>query len=293
MADLSKRLFYLKNNKNEIYDLLKNVNNSGWLYQPDGLGFEKSIETATLLNRRIILSVKNEFPEISGSMFFDNYNDYKNFEEYVERSQINSDLNDPNNYLKLYYETQDNVNKIGYYKVYINLLEKSEKDLDGLLICNINFQRLSNYLIDEVVTTSNELNLQNNPTFPLGVGTPFIRFGSGFSSVITFEINNTSYIDIPVKFEIDGGFNDPTFENLTNGIKGGYFINATTGSLIVEANTPQYIKNGGVSVAQQQDMTKINFLILSPGNNTIKFDLGQTNTFGAVTIFYTKERLSV
>lgn len=291
--DLNKRVFYLKNSNNEVYDLLGQFSPDSWLYKPQGLGFEKSIDTVTVLNRKIITKVENQFPDISGTVLFKTYTEYSNFEEYVSRSQINSDLNDPNNYLKLYYETQDNVNKIGYYKVYINLLEKSEKDLDGLLICNINFQRLSNYLMDEVVTTSNELNLQNNPTFPLGVGTPFIRFGSGFSSVITFEINNTSYIDIPVKFEIDGGFNDPTFENLTNGIKGGYFINATTGSLIVEANTPQYIKNGGVSVAQQQDMTKINFLILSPGNNTIKFDLGQTNIFGAVTIFYTKERLSV
>lgn len=290
--DLNKRVFYLKNSNNEVYDLLGQFSPDSWLYKPQGLGFEKTINTVTVLNRKIITKVENQFPDISGTVLFKDYTEYSNFEEYASRSQINDDVENPVNYLKLYYQTMSDQD-MGYYLVYIHRLDKSEKETNGRLLCEISFKRLSNYLIDRVLTVNNEVSLEALPTFPLGVDKPFIRFGSGFTSKLRLKIVSKSNLKIPVKFQIDGGFVNPTFVNNANSIAGGYFVTASNESLIVEANTPQYMHKNGVSIAQFQDMTKFNFLILSPGNNVIDFDLGQTNAYGAVTIFYTEERLSV
>ena len=283
MQDKIIREFYLVNEYGKKFELLGDFNKTPFIYQPKGLGNEYDIETIPVINQQYVNTRVPKFNDITGTIICSSYVEYDILYEYLSFSKE----------LKLYYKTVESFED-EYYLVAFKKLDKEEKEVDGLLMCEFALTRLSFLKKDKVSVQTNRVSSDNYPTFPLGVETPFILFTTGYNNVLYFTIYSTTSHLLPARIEVNGGYINPEWTNLTNGYEGGYSITSSNGELIIDSNFPQKMTEDGIDITQKQSRKgKENFLFLSPGKNEIEFRIAPPTaspTFTEIKILWSNER---
>lgn len=260
--ELTIRNFYLKNEKDNVFRLLGNFNETPYLHEPAGLGFSREIETIRVGNEDILYKNYLELEDITGELIFSSYQVYDLFINYISNA----------NKLKLYSLTDDSDNEKWFYYVEVQKLEKGDKEENGLLICPITFKKLSNKKNEIIFDKTNEISSSEEiPTFPLPtIGSDFIKFSTSFTTDTSFEIFNSTNFRVPCLLIVEGEINNVYWKNLTNNDEGLYDIPiGGNQKLEVDANFPKKILLNGTNNYNIQDETKKNFLYLEPGVNKI------------------------
>jgi hypothetical protein len=284
MTDIEIREIYLSNEHGKKLELLGNLNKTPFLYQPKGLGLEREIETTTVINKKYVNDINNVFTDISGTLILSSYVQYDEVEYFLTFSKK----------LKLYYKTVT-FQESQYFDVVFKKMEQTEKDSkDGLLKCPIAFEKLSYLKKDKIATSTNQVSAVEHNTFPLGVDTPCWLFTSGYDNKLYFNIYSTTAHLIPARIEIKGGYVNPTWINLSNGLKGRYSVSASNGLLIIDSDFPQQMSENGEDMTQKQAQSgEENFLYLSPGKNEIEFTIAPNTgspTYTEIKIYWSNER---
>lgn len=289
------RNFKLVANNGATVELLGTFGSTPFFNQPDGLGFEYDLATAPIYNAKIITSISNTFANITGELIFKTYDEYNRFKYFVQNNQNSYDiLFDVSKTLKLYYAVNDKMVQNGtYFEVFVNKIGLSEKDQNGMLICPVIFERLSNLKENIVKIYQNQLDFEYPDTYPLPTPTSnYITYGNNNSTVLSFDLNNSSNLEIQVYFEISGEYHNPTFVNKTTGNSGGYFVEEQNGILVVDPYFPQKMTSNGVDMSNQQDYSKDNFLVLKTGTNSVEFNVSPNQPITAtstITVRYYRE----
>lgn len=302
--DLNKRNFYLKNKDGEIKDLLYGVDGykmPPFFHEPQGLGFSLDFETIIKSNRKVITSVTNNFEPITGQLFFGGYEEYRSFCLWIEFSQKSSVKNriQP---IKLFYETTLSENEFfqdNYYDVVVKNFQKGEKNEYGYVVCDVEFEKLSNIKKEKVYVVSNLVGEKPPTTFPLPTtGSAFIKFGGEPTNELNLVLDNPSNMQIPCQIQFKGVYTDPYWHNKTNNLKGQYLVTSELEStvLIAEARPFEYVTENGVNIFNKLAAGYTNLLFLEPGDNKIDIKVNATDLvvgYCEVTISYEVEALSL
>lgn len=289
------RNFKLVSNNGATVELLGSIGATPFLHSPDGLGFEYDVTTSRIYNNKLVTGIDNTFRNITGELIFSSYDEFNKFKYFVQSSQKRDNiLFNTKKTLKLYYTTQQNEVPVEtYFDVFVTKIDLSEKELNGLLICPVIFERLSNLKEDIEKTYQNAIDITYPDTYPLPTPTSnYITYGNNNTTRLSFDLDNTSNIDIPVYFEIAGEYHNPIFENTTTGNSGGYNIDNSDGILKVDPYYPQSMTQDGTDITAHQDNSKDNFLIVKPGINKVLFDVSPNQPISnpvTITVRYVRE----
>lgn len=155
------RRFTLVNSKNETWSFT-DKEFKVFLNNPQGLGFNSSLDVIRYGEKGNVSSETFNFPTPSGDILFydssltDKYSRYFNFARFIADSP-----------LKLYYTLPSGFR----YELdcYVTSLSKGEVDTNNILTCPINFQGISFWKADEIVSKGTDsFFILNNGDFPVG-----------------------------------------------------------------------------------------------------------------------------
>lgn len=157
------RTFQLENTKGETWDLTDQLTKS-FLNNPNGLGFQQSINTIQYGNVLDVATSNTNFPSVSGEILFydstnkDKYDLYADFVTFCTFSPLVLNYTKPGN------------NDVYYLNCEVSNLTKTEVKTDGILRCPITLQGLGMWQGSEVTQTgsSSTYTLTNNGHFPVG-----------------------------------------------------------------------------------------------------------------------------
>ena len=127
------RKFSLINEKGKEYSLM-NLKNTCLLTEPTGLGYSYSTDYEQLGYEFLTNLRKLEQGAVNGIVNFLNYDNFKEFANFIETAKM----------LKFVYKIPFENNSVTYYRdVNIKSLEKTERQENGIISENIEFDCLS------------------------------------------------------------------------------------------------------------------------------------------------------
>lgn len=195
------REFKLLNEKGQEYSLM-DIKNYCLLTEPNGLGYSYSTEYEQLGDTFIENFRRIEQGQVSGTVAFLNYDNYKKLVDFIEQSEN----------LKLSYKIPyKNGSKEFFKDIEIQSLTKTEIQTSGVLVESITFDCLSlwyeeNTVIHTVEPKTNEIRWD----FP---------WDSRFADYNTrsLEYINEGHVEAPVLIEISGHVLNPKIELYVEG----------------------------------------------------------------------------
>lgn len=251
------REFWLKNNNNEIFDLMGQT--TDFLYAPTGLGFQMDLTYSAHTLIRKASDKKLAFQTVSGEMLFSGYGEYNTFVQYLTSSEI----------LYLHYQPSDDIGEF-YTEIEVYSLDKTEIDIDsGMLRCPIQFDLLGYWTRDEIIMTADTPATITNPTFPLTfpitLGTPRDN-----ESYLTFSITNDGHVSCPLKITIHGPSTNPTWE--CGDQRGKLVLAIADGqSVDIDSRESEMKTTSGTTVLDQYlDFTLQNYIYIPPGDSVVR-----------------------
>lgn len=147
---MNVRQLWLINSKGDKYDL--NAKNH-FLYQPNGLGFQKAYSSNQIGNSEEITDEMFRMVDVGGEILFNGSNNeysYQYYDGFIDFAKYKP--------LQLHYKTPNKV--YGFYSdIVITSIQKSEIDRDGILHCPIVFHRSTQWKNDNTtkLVFANEL----------------------------------------------------------------------------------------------------------------------------------------
>ena len=310
------RRFWIINSQGVRYDLAKE-NETVFLSDPTGLGFQRQYSSQRVGNSELITSTEFVMTDIEGELlFFDSINGvkYQKYENFIQFAKFKP--------LEFHYETPNNIDSYHCEVLFVQA-DKGEVSQDGILHVPVIFHRLTEWLTDTTYT----ILLTNDP-----VGTGKFHNAQGVSPYMLFYddsdaegVVNTahySYIgstlndtviynegtdDVGFKIEVDGTIQNFAFDLSQNGeTYGKCKINGTYDKVIidsVERSESIYLEYNGSAVTnpeQYQDFTIRNGLAyltwckFKVGESHISVTAGNIATFsGTVRITFNKSFVTV
>lgn len=273
------REFYIENETGQRFSMM-NIEEGCFLNSPTGLGYSYNIEYSQIGDEFIQNIRKITQGQVNGELIFKNYDNYKNFIDFVESAQD----------LKLVYKVPFEEGFTEYFKdIDISSVEKTEKGTDGVLRVPVVFNCKSLwYEAKEVVYTidpvSNELRWD-------------FRWDAMFTAYDNRNIifDNKGHTEAPFKLELDGEVVDPIITileddevvkelNLTGltiaqGEKFVYNTKDTEQTIYKEANGLK------TNLFAFLNPNFINFYKLRKGASTIRLEADGEITSGKLTIY--------
>lgn len=293
------RHFWLQRN-NAIWDLTSNnesVTGGNFFGGPEGLGVKLKIDTYEVEHTAFIENIKLEAGEISGKLYFINYEHFSRFVAFVGNFETTISM-------RLYYSTEkvsytDPNNPQWYKLVLIKELGKSEIVVkQGCLVCNIKFATLSRWKKDKTITLALS-------RYGAGLTYPyFYPYVYGGRNNMAVEIDNTDNLPTSCIIKIEAETDTPFFRILQNGniveqAKYNVFIRSGSYMLINSAAEAQeaslYTTAGETTIREdiyytgERDYRFSNFLTIPSGKSM--FLIAATNIdFGRVTLQYSIQK---
>jgi len=257
------RKFYFINDKSEYYYFDKK--DQAYISNVSGLGFEKDINFIDYDNFYKKLNEKNPIGEVSFSLVFTSYKEYREFLTYTENSET----------LYLYYESDD----VRYIDCEIVSLSKTQL-ISGFLSCELVIKKLSYWFkktTKEIIINVDSSGKVYSYTYPY----TYSETQSG-----TVSITNKGYCKAPLKIIIQGSFTNPEIIIKNNGVqvsKCKIYYESTNAKIEIDSyptNQKIEITEDGetFNAYEYQDFTCENFIFLERGTFDIEFKPNSTTT---------------
>lgn len=287
------RKFYLKNGVGNTFTLTdKNFNY--FMQDPQGLGFQKTVNGYTLGNVTKVTSSSYNFMTISGELLFysereNAYQEYFNFVNFISFEP-----------LQLFYLPPNTLTPY-YCDIELTQADKSEYNKDGMLHVPLSMQMTSRWL------SSEETVIELSKSF-VGEGKhydlerPYYYAGNSLSNV---EITNTGSEDIGMIIELNGDITNPQWTLTQNSVVyGSCKINGTYDYVKVNSQDGEqsiYLENDGSIIANPtvyQDLSitggVLTFIKLKTGTSIFSFTSGNIDDFnGTIKIRFSNSFVSV
>lgn len=287
------RKFYLKNGVGNTFTLTdKNFNY--FMQDPQGLGFQKTVNGYTLGNVTKVTSSSYNFMTISGELLFysereTTYQEYFNFVNFISFEP-----------LQLFYLPPNTLTPY-YCDIELTQADKSEYNKDGMLHVPLSMQMTSRWL------SSEETVIELSKSF-VGEGKhydlerPYYYAGNSLSNV---EITNTGSEDIGMIIELNGDITNPQWTLTQNSVVyGSCKINGTYDYVKVNSQDGEqsiYLENDGSIIANPtvyQDLSitggVLTFIKLKTGTSIFSFTSGNIDDFnGTIKIRFSNSYVSV
>lgn len=287
------RKFYLKNGVGNTFTLTdKNFNY--FMQDPQGLGFQKTVNGYTLGNVTKVTSSSYNFMTISGELLFysereNAYQEYFNFVNFISFEP-----------LQLFYLPPNTLTPY-YCDIELTQADKSEYNKDGMLHVPLSMQMTSRWL------SSEETVIELSKSF-VGDGKhydlerPYYYAGNSLSNV---EITNTGSEDIGMIIELNGDITNPQWTFTQNSVVyGSCKINGTYDYVKVNSQDGEqsiYLENDGSIIANPtvyQDLSitggVLTFIKLKTGTSIFSFTSGNIDDFnGTIKIRFSNSFVSV
>lgn len=146
------RRFWLKKGNN-IWDLSAQVfdTNANFMGSPQGLGAKVKVDSYEVERVSFVENVKLESTDISGKIYFNGYEQFNAFAEFIGYVETTEPL-------RLYYSTAEqepDYESIDEWYKLVLLKELSKEEIDvktGTLVCNVKFATLSRWKKDRLIT---------------------------------------------------------------------------------------------------------------------------------------------
>lgn len=250
------RLFWLKNENEEVFDLM---DTSNFLSSPGGLGISNDNTYLTLNYSKKRTQKKNSFEKLKGNIIFEDYLKYNDFVGYVARSDS----------LLFYYKPHEDIDEV-YSKVELNGIDKTELEKYGRLSCSAEFERLSYWTKEEVVENAEQQTTVITSTYPYTY--PFTHgIGANVTNELPITLTNDGHIPAPIKIKIFGASTNPE-----------WWLGSQYGKLNIDIATGQEVEidsredtfgafSGLANISQFLDMSKTNFIYIPVGTSVLTF----------------------
>jgi len=270
------RQFKLVDGSNQEFDLM---NKNAFFYAPDGLGFDKNIETAQIGQSFIVIKEELAQKSITGTMVFNGYANFKTFVEFVSEKS-----------LKLLYKPID---KWYYINCKVQNLTKGEiSNSSGKLECQVTFLCLG--------TWYETLESRNTSGTIEGGKIYNYQYSYEYSSVNNKLTIENGSIESSCKISIFGACVNPHWEVRNNGITyatGTVNVTIPSGNKLVIDASPESIEiseytMNNVFVAKRyssSDFSTERFIYLRAGENIIEFS---DNGGGVISAFVEVKKLA-
>jgi hypothetical protein len=291
------RRFWLKN-EIDVWDLTSNefVDKKSFLAYPQGLGIKVKIDSFEVDRAFFIEGVKIEDSEISGTLYFKDYDQFEKFTEFTGYIETTKPL-------RLYYSTKETVSNYEdeWYKlVLIKEITKGEIDSHtGSLICPIKFEALSRWKKDQKIT------LELAP-FGEPLVYPYIYpYYYGGQNNMAVEIDNTGNLPTSCEVKIEAETDTPLFRIIQNGevveqakynvyIRPGSYAVINSDAANQEASLYTELEGGSVHREDiyylgERDYTYSNFINIPSGKSLFLFTANNSH-FGKVTLRYSLQK---
>ena len=287
------RQFYIENGLGDKY-YLTNKNFKHFLSDPQGLGFQKTVNGYTLGNVTKVTSSSYNFMTISGELLFysereNAYQEYFNFVNFISFEP-----------LQLFYLPPNTLTPY-YCDIELTQADKSEYNKDGMLHVPLSMQMTSRWLSSEetVIELSKTL-IGDGKHYDLE--RPYYYAGNSLSEV---SITNTGSEEIGMIIEIDGDITNPQWTFTQNSVVyGSCKINGTYDYVKVNSQDGEqniYLENDGSIIANPtvyQDLSisggVLTFIKLKTGTSIFSFTSGNIDDFnGTIKIRFSNSYVSV
>lgn len=288
------RRFWLKNG-DKLWDLTtKNtdITSGNFLGSIDGLGIKIKVDAFEIERAFFIENVELENSDISGKLYFIDYNHFNNFVEFLGLVETDKTL-------KLFYSTDDkiafNEKEMWYKDVIITELKKSEIEFKtSCLTCTVKFKSLSRWKKDKTIT------LTLSPSGTALVYPYFYPYVYGGQNNMAVEIDNSNNLPTSVIVKIEAETDTPLFRIIQN----NKIISQAKYHVIVRENTYMLIDSSpnnqeaslytsagreDIYYLGERDYTYSNFIFLPEGKSMFLFTASNSD-FGKVTLEYSLQR---
>lgn len=286
------RKFYIVNSTGAKYTLTEQ-NFKSFLNEPNGLGFQKTVNGYTIGNAMKVTSSNYNFMTIGGDvLFYDSreqaYQDYFDFIKFIALTP-----------LKFYYEPP-NTHTSYFCDCEITQLDKTEYS-EGCLTCPIQIMMTSHWQDSNVTVIEVQNELTGEGKF-YELERPYYYGGTTLSNIV---INNNGSDEVGFTIEVEGEVTNPQWTISQNGeVYGSAKINGTYDKVKVVSidgeNEISLERNGSVitNPASFQDLSitggVLTFIKLKTGTSTMVFTCGNIATFtGVVRISFSNAYISV
>ena len=194
------REFKLLNEKVQSYSLM-DIQNNCLLTEPNGLGYSYSTEYEQLGSTFIENFRRIEQGQITGTVNFINYDNYKKLIDFIEKSEE----------LKIAYKIPfENSSKEYLKDIEIQSITKTQKQTNGIISESITFNCLSLWYEQNTVTYEIELET-NEIRWDFKWDSRFKEYNSK-----SIEYKNEGHIEAPILLEINGPVINPQIEIYIN-----------------------------------------------------------------------------
>lgn len=273
------REFYIENELGQRFSMM-DIEKGCFLNSPTGLGYSYDIQYAQIGNNFIQNIRKLSQGQISGELVFKNYDNYKNFVDFVESGKN----------LKFVYKVPYENGFTEYFKdIDISIIDKTEIGQNGFLMVPATFNAKSLwYEAQEVVYTIDSVSNELRWDFQWDA-----IFTSYDSRNITFE--NKGHEEAPFKLELNGEVIDPIITILEDNVEvkqldlTGLTIGAGEKFIYNTKDTEQQIikksNNTETNLFSFLNPNFINFYKLRKGVSTIRLEADGEITSGKLTIY--------
>ena len=287
------RKFYLKNSVGNTFALTdKNFNH--FMQDPQGLGFQKTVNGYTLGNVTKVTSSSYDFMTISGELLFydDRETAYQKYFDFVSFISLEP--------LQLFYLPPNTL--IPYYcNIELTQADKSEYNKDNILHVPLSMQMTSRWL------SSEETIIELSKAF-IGSGKYYDLerpYYYAKNSLTNVEIINNGSEEIGMIIEIDGDITNPQWTFAQNNVVyGSCKINGSYDYVKVNSRDGEqdiYLENDGSIVANPtvyQDLSisggVLTFIKLKTGTSVFSFTSGNIDEFsGTIRIRFFNSYVSV
>lgn len=275
---MNVRKFWFVNNNDVQYNLTSQEIKT-FLYNPSGLGFNKTLTLDRLGNEAKVSANVPNLPNPSGELLFHKntitgiYEDYNKFIQFAKIKP-----------LRFYYQTPNSFEAF-YIDCEISSIQKGEISEDSVLHCPITIQGLSFWKNAEEHILKVEEVIEGGKIYPYTY--PFTYEGNSFSHI---DLTNNGTLDCGFTFEIDDEITNPVLSLYQNDEKYGEIrIDGTYDKIIVDTRDgKQYIhlEYRGSTIANPTSKFVLTgngeystpFPKLKVGENVLTFSFGGTFT---------------
>lgn len=289
------RKFWLINSLNKRYDFTLKEKKQ-FLYNPQGLGFTKTLNTITLGDSVIKTSEQVEMPAITGDvLFYDTvekaYQDYMDFMNFISFTP-----------LKLYYQPPNTLSSY-YIDCEITSVEKGEYNTNGCLQCPISIYGTTLWLDSKETTI-----IITNALTDVGKHYELIRdYHYAGSTLSNISITSNGHRPTGFVFEIFGDVTNPILNATKDDITYGKIkLNGSFDYVKIDSNDKTeniYLEKDGNVIANAynyQDLSiadgiaNITFFNLEVGESILSFLCDKVDNFdGYLKFTWNDKRISI
>ena len=288
------RRFWLKKGNN-IWDLSEQVfdTNANFMGSPQGLGAKVKVDSYEVERVSFVENVKLESTDISGKIYFNGYEQFNAFAEFIGYVETTEPL-------RLYYSTAEqepDYESIDEWYKLVLLKELSKEEIDvktGTLVCNVKFAALSRWKKDRLIT------LELSP-FGEALTYPYIYpYYYGGLNNIAVVINNSGNLPTHCTVKIEAETDTPLFRIIQDGKileQAKYNVYVRNQSYLIinsdpakqEASLYTGTNREDVYYLGEKDYTYSNFITIPSGESTFLIT-ARNSQFGRVTLSYSLQR---